>query len=276
MKINSFFSFIISFILFKLIIPVDYLNKYESIEVDGFYTDFIIFYSSGFSKSDTIYFKLTSKAKCFNFLGFSFEDTIDTYNPTKYTDYPEFTATPASMFNELIEGENYTIYYYNIKKIDYYLDNKRGDYLILRFSCGAKVKIENTRFDLSSGISEGALIAIYVSVTAVFIIVAVIIICYCYKKRKARLERENLVYNANMRYQNANTNPQQMAPISAIAPIQSRNIGNPMLMNNVGEIQVVNNNLINTGGSPMTSASNVAMKRLSVAKPNKRRKSVKK
>lgn len=276
MKKNSFFSFIISSILFKYIISLDYLNKYESIEVDGSQTKFIIFHSSGFSKSDTIYFKLTSKAKCFNFLGFLFEDTIDKYNPTKYADIFQFTATPASMFNELIEGENYTIYYYNIKKIDYYLENKRGDYLILRFGCGAKVKIENTRFDLSSGISEGALIAIYVSVTAVFIIVAIIIICYCYKKRKARLERENLVNNANMRYQNAITNPQQMVPISAIAPIESRNI-NPMLMNNFGEVQVVNNNnLINTGGSPMTSTSIAPMKRLSVAKPNKRRKSVKK
>ena len=79
-----------------------------------------------------------------------------------------------------------------------------------------------------------------------------------------------------MRYQNAITNPQQMVPISAIAPIESRNI-NPMLMNNFGEVQVVNNNnLINTGGSPMTSTSIAPMKRLSVAKPNKRRKSVKK
>lgn len=153
MKINSFFSFIISFILFKLIIPIDYLNKYESIEIDGSQTGFLIFYSSGFFKSETINFKLTSKAKCFNFLGFLFEDTIDRYNPTKYEDYCEFTATPVSIFNELIGGENYTIYYYNIKKLDYYLGNKKGDYLILCFICGAKVKIENTWFDLSSGIS---------------------------------------------------------------------------------------------------------------------------
>ena len=180
------------------------------------------------------------------------------------------------MFNELIGGENYTIYYYNIKKLYYYLGNKRGDYLILCFSCGAKAKIENTRFDLSSGISEGALIVIYVSVTAVVVIIAIIIICYCYKKRKTRLEREKLVYNANMGYQNDNMNPRQMVPISAMEPIQSRNIGHPMFINNVEEVQVNNNNLINNAPSSMTSGSFATTKRISIAKPSKRRKSVKK
>lgn len=85
-----------------------------------------------------------------------------------------------------------------------------------------------------------------------------------------------MVYNANIGHQNTNMNPQQMVPISAMEPIQSRNIGNPMFINNVGEVQVNNNNLINNVPSSMTSGSFATIKRISIAKPSKRRKSVKK
>ena len=289
MEIFSFFYFFILFILFHAISPnynYDYLNKYDSIEIDGSNTNFIIFHSSGFSKFDTIHFQFTSLASCFNFICFQFEDYIDIYNPSKYEIPLDHTIEAINKNYEIINEENYTKFYYDIRKSEYYLKDIKGDYLILGFQCDAKVIIKNNIFDhASSGLSDDALISIIVCCSAAGIAAIIIIIYCCYKRRQ---NKPAIGYTSNgVMYPMPNPELMDQQPIpqgNSFVPMKhNENIVNPVIYgNNFPEVQINNKNPSNynknkNGEIPLTSASiQQNNRRASVAKPGgKKRKSVK-
>ena len=284
-----FLSLIIYLIHFKCINADDfiYLDKYGSVEVDGSITDIIIFRSKEFTKSDTLHFQFSSLYYCSNKISFQYEDFILSSRAAQYEAHLDHSIEPVNQLYEAINGLNYTVFYYDIRKSDYYLKRLNGDYLILGFHCDSFVEIKNNIFDhSSSGLSDGALIAIIVCSCAVVIVVVIIIVYRC---RKRKVERPVMGYvRDGVMYPMPDYDPQQqqqIPPGNSIIPMtvlgQTRNNGNTMIYgNNTPEIQINNhgNNveIPITSASPTPSPSSNHHKRMSVIKKGNRRKSVKK
>ena len=287
MNISLFFSCIIYLILFKYIISASYTYLYEfgSVEVDGSKTTFIIFDSSTFSNSDTIHFQFTSLASCFNYIGYQFEDTIDSYNPSKYEDYLDHYAEPTNILYEMKDNQNYTVSYFNIRKSDYYLHNLSGKYLILSFRCDAQVTIKNNMFDhSSSGLSDGSYIAIIVCCSIAVIAAVILIICFCKRKKKSGptmgYTNNGIMYPMPM----PDFQQQQAPEGNNFTPSgQTPNSINTLVNNNTPKIKINTNIEIPSKRRksmailPSTSAtSTINGKRFSIMKQGKRRKSIKK
>ena len=186
---NKYFLYyiIIIFLNIDIILSIEYLSKYGSIEVDGTQNKFIVFDSSG--PSTTFYFKFSSSSHCENGITYQYEDYIDTSNTNKYNNLRRYSAKKWSS-SEVIDGYTYTINYYDIEK-SYILGGiGEGKNLIIGFNYEGIVKIENTKkrlYPKSIDLDSGTIVGIcFCGLVFIILIFLIILSCYDCKKKLSR------------------------------------------------------------------------------------------
>ena len=161
------------------------LEKGESIEVNGYQDNFIIFNSEDFSKNSKIYFKFTVLEKCTHeYLLFQFEDDTSFQEENENSCNPSNRATTVKEDN----GQNW---YTNKETIYSITKDNNLDFLVLCFECPDWVSIQNlpnyekdaeeaAKFatELASGLSKIVIIWIIVA-ASFFVIITTLIICCC-------------------------------------------------------------------------------------------------
>ena len=241
-KKKYFYFIIITLLHLKLILAVEYLNKYSFIEVDGTQIKFIIFDSSSFGKLSTMYFKFTSATRCDDDITFEFSDSIEMNNLNKYNNLNNNLGKAGTTY-EVINGVNKTVNYYNIEKSPLYFNIGEGNNLIIGFRCDGMVKIENTQENLSNDISDletGSIVGICFGVI-VFILFIVLFFYSCYDcKRKCTREP---ISSTERPFQFENN----------IVPMSYNYYPNPIIYNgNIQQVPVINPYPYNKGIVPST------------------------
>ena len=160
----------------KFIFSIEYLKKYEKIEINCTTNNFIIFNSSDFNIPSTIYFIFSTNSTLSKEISFEFFDLFDNFDTEKLNNL-RFGAFPSSESYEM----NNSYYYYKILKDSNHIKENVGKYIIFSFECYGIIRIENTINDSSPSkkISTGILIAICGGCVGVIgLIIGGIYFCY--------------------------------------------------------------------------------------------------
>ena len=187
---SHYFTFLI-LLTFDLIFSFEFLKKYETIEINCENTNLIIFDSSTFEIPSTIHLKFLTdihtnviKMKKLSF-EFDFREIKDI---SKYEEL-KFLLSPILVFNETIDNEDITAYYYNIEKNEEHLSNGFGNNLLISFDCEGKFKIQNTDRDRTVKFSTTAIILICLGGVVLLVIIIIIFVCY-FKKNMENPQKE--------------------------------------------------------------------------------------
>ena len=127
----SHYFTILILLTFDLIFSFEFLKKYETIEINCENTNLIIFDSSTFEIPSTIHLKFLTDihTNVIKMKKLSFEfDFCEIKDISKYEEL-KFLLSPTLVFNETIDNEDITAYYYNIEKNEEHISNGFGNNL---------------------------------------------------------------------------------------------------------------------------------------------------
>ena len=197
------------------------LEKGKSITVDP--DDYIIFFDTkDFKEGEEMYFKIKAKRFYHYYVNYEFVEI----NPDVEYQLKPDSALHKVSFDlksdyENIQGTQYTVKYFTIKKDKSKFNGSKGDWLVIYFYVDGdsdndynepgdgKVIIENTLED------EGKFETwkIVVIVVVIVLVIAVMIGCYCYRRKKQlAAANQNAGYPAQTvgvnQYNNAQYDPQ--------------------------------------------------------------------
>ena len=232
-----------------------YLKKSQSVTVNA-EDGFILFDTKDFKEGEEMYFKIKAINFYGNYVLYYFTDTDNGVDGLDNTRLSENVANfEVKIGSENIEGVNYKVRYFTIKKDKSKFYGTNGSLLFIVFYVDAdddgdfnnsndgKVIIENTLED------EGKLETwvVVVIVIAAVLVIGVIIGCYCWRRKKqlaaqndayngqpVGVNQNNIVqyqpgsnYNVNQPYTqvnpNYNTNQQFNQPFQGYGPNQQYN-----------------------------------------------------
>ena len=175
---------------FHFILSLKYLQKYSSIEILCNNTNLLIFDSSSFEISSTIYLKffINSNSNFDNNVTFEYDYIgTDDISNTKSLRYLIFSSDKTF---EIMNNENITIYYYNIEKSKEKISDGFGNNLIISFNCEGKIKIENSMIGSSfTNLSTKTIICLCVGFILLLILLIIIIVFY-FKKNMEKSENK--------------------------------------------------------------------------------------
>ena len=105
-----------------------------------------------------------------------------------------YVIYPSGESEENIKNIKYNLTYFNIDKNQARVGHKFGNNLLISFNCKGILKIENTKNDLSSGLSIKVLIIIIAGGLLVIIIIVVLLVFY-FKKNMGKKDDKKLIKN---------------------------------------------------------------------------------
>ena len=202
------------FVLFKIILSENFfLKKYSSIKVTCSKTKKIVFDSSEFNETETMYFvfKLNTKGLEDN-IYYQFYDNLDT------SDYSFISGKSASNSKKPYRSTNSKKKNKIKSQTKYYSINQEKDsnFLLLQYDCSkGTLTIENTKKDTGK---TNKIVTIVV-VCAIVLLFIIMFVCVYIRKRKANLERQQQMTGTGYFPQNG---------VSLVSGIGNNN----MMMNN--------------------------------------------
>lgn len=192
MYINLQCYICILYLNINIILSIDFLNKYSSIDIYCNSYALLSFDTSDFKIPSTFYFKVSTNSSLNQAINFEFKDSIDLDN--NYNNL-QYMYLPSKELYENNINENITIKYYNIEKNKNHVSNENCKYLIIKFECNdcnSTLKIENIKTDITSKkISTGQIIGIIGGCLGAIGLVITIICCYLKHQVKKNKKKQN-------------------------------------------------------------------------------------